>query len=156
MRKLARPFHGPYRIAELTTNDAYIRRVDRPSEEPILVSLERLRRCPDEIPDCFWPGGSPKKRDDPKKRGCPKDLSPVLETNTDDKGVHPESQDSPSTVVRDHAEPGGGQNGSSNWGTEMSCVISPSAPETVQQTTTNKDGGGSSKWAGRLCHRGRR
>ena len=40
---------------ELDTNTARIRRVDRPQDEPILVALERLRRCPDEVPDEFWP-----------------------------------------------------------------------------------------------------
>ena len=45
-RKLARPFHGPYRI----TNTATIIRVGQPEEEPLLVILERLRRCPGELP----------------------------------------------------------------------------------------------------------
>jgi len=53
--KFARPFHGPYRILEVTTNDAKIRPVDRPQTEPILVALDRLRRCPDEVADDFWP-----------------------------------------------------------------------------------------------------
>ena len=53
--KLARPFHGPYGIVEITSNDAHIRRVDQPQDEPILVALDRLRRCPEEIPDEFWP-----------------------------------------------------------------------------------------------------
>ena len=29
-RKFARPYHGPYRIVELSPSNAYIRRVDRP------------------------------------------------------------------------------------------------------------------------------
>ena len=60
-RKFARPFHGPYRITDMQANDAYIRRVDRPQEEPILVALQRLRRCSDEIPDEFWPPAKSKK-----------------------------------------------------------------------------------------------
>ena len=35
-RKLARPFHGPYRVLELDTNTSRIRRVDKPHEEPNL------------------------------------------------------------------------------------------------------------------------
>ena len=54
-RKFARPYHGPYRIVELSPSNAYIRRVDRPQDDPIFVALQRLRRCPDEIPDEFWP-----------------------------------------------------------------------------------------------------
>ena len=64
--------HGPYRIVGLTTNDAHIRRVDRPAEEPILVLLERLRRCPEEIPDRFWPDGPPRKWGRPRKISDPK------------------------------------------------------------------------------------
>jgi hypothetical protein len=61
-RKFARPFHGPYRIAELGTNTAKIRRVDQPEEEPILVSIDRLRRCPEELGDKFWPPDRAKRK----------------------------------------------------------------------------------------------
>ena len=56
-RKFARPFHGLYHIVEVDVNTAKIMRVDRPQEEPILVAVDRLRRCPDEIGDEFWPPG---------------------------------------------------------------------------------------------------
>ena len=29
--------------------------MDKPQDEPILVALSRLRRCPEEIGDDFWP-----------------------------------------------------------------------------------------------------
>ena len=54
-RKFARPYHGPFRVCELGTNTAKICRVDRPQDDSILVTLARLRRCPEEIPDMFWP-----------------------------------------------------------------------------------------------------
>ena len=54
-RKFARPFHGPYRVGP---NTAKIRRVDRPQEE---LSLDRLRRCPQEIGEGFWPPNRSKK-----------------------------------------------------------------------------------------------
>ena len=54
-RQFARPFHGPYRITSVDVNNAYIHRVDHPQDEAILVALQRLRRCPDEIADEFWP-----------------------------------------------------------------------------------------------------
>ena len=53
-RKFARPFHGPYRLREMQTNTAKIVRVDQPAEEPLLVSLSRLRRCPAELGEEFW------------------------------------------------------------------------------------------------------
>ena len=49
--KFARPFHGPYRILELTPTNASVRLVDKPQDAPIFVSLDRVRRCPKEIPD---------------------------------------------------------------------------------------------------------
>ena len=54
-RKLARAYHGPYRVIKLTTNNAHIRRVDKPEDESLLVAIDRLRRCPDEVADTFWP-----------------------------------------------------------------------------------------------------
>ena len=64
--KFTRPFFGPYRIVELTPNDAKIRPIDKPSEEPIFVALDRLRRCPEEVPDEFWPTRAGKKTSPPK------------------------------------------------------------------------------------------
>lgn len=64
-RKFARPYHGPYRILELDVNTARVRRVDRLQEDPILVHLDRLRRCPTEIADECWPPG--KKRSKRRK-----------------------------------------------------------------------------------------
>ena len=60
-RKLARAYHGPYRVIKLTPNNAHIRRVDKPEEELLLVAVDRLRRCPQEISDTFWPPDSPRK-----------------------------------------------------------------------------------------------
>lgn len=58
-RKLARPFHGPYRIMSMDSNTA---RIDRPEEEPLLVALARLRRCPDELGSQFWPADKRRKK----------------------------------------------------------------------------------------------
>ena len=65
-RKFARPFHGPYRITGVDVNNAYIRRVDHPQDEPVLVALQRLRRCPDEVADEFWPPDRRPKKQVPK------------------------------------------------------------------------------------------
>ena len=64
-RKLAQPYHGQYRVIELDTNTARVHRTDRPQDEPILVALDRLRRCPMEIGDDCWPPQKKGKR--PKK-----------------------------------------------------------------------------------------
>ena len=65
--KLACPYHGPFRVIDLDTNTARIRRVDRPEEDAILVAVDRLRRCPSEVPDVFWPPDKRKKTS--KKKG---------------------------------------------------------------------------------------
>ena len=39
----------------MDVNTARIRRVDRPEEDTILVAVDRLRHCPSEVPDAFWP-----------------------------------------------------------------------------------------------------
>ena len=61
LRKLARPFHGPYRIIRMDVNRAHIRRVDKPQEDTILVALDRLR-CPDEIEGVWPPAKASKKQ----------------------------------------------------------------------------------------------
>ena len=53
--KLARTYHGPYRVMKLTPNNAHIRRVDKQEDELLLVAIDILRRCPDEIVDTFYP-----------------------------------------------------------------------------------------------------
>ena len=61
-RKLARAYHGPYRVVKLADNNAHIRRVDRPESDLLLVATDRLRRCPDEILDNqFWPPDKSKR-----------------------------------------------------------------------------------------------
>ena len=55
-RKLALPHHGPYHILEITPTGASVQPVDCPDEHPILVNLDRVTRCPDELPDVTWLG----------------------------------------------------------------------------------------------------
>lgn len=51
-RKLARPFHGLYQVG---ANTAKIRRVNHLEEKPILVAIDRLRRCQEVLGSDFWP-----------------------------------------------------------------------------------------------------
>ena len=53
--KFARPFHGPYRIVKLYDNGVDVWPVDRPQEATIRVPFNRLRVCPEEIPNESWP-----------------------------------------------------------------------------------------------------
>ena len=61
--KFARPFHGPFRVIELTANDAKVCPVNRPKADPIFVSLDRVRYCPEEIsPEESWPHRSVQRK----------------------------------------------------------------------------------------------
>ena len=55
--KFARPFGGPYRIVAMCENGAEVKLIDKPQSDTIRVALNRVRRCPVEIPD----SGSPDK-----------------------------------------------------------------------------------------------
>ena len=53
--KLSRPFHGPYRVVNVKENGVEVRPVDRPQSDLIRVSLNRVRKCPAELGDEFYP-----------------------------------------------------------------------------------------------------
>ena len=88
-RKLGQPFHGPYRISEMDANTATIVRVDRPEEEPLLVALERLRRCPAEVGAEFWP---------PEKKGSRKKAKKVAGCTTHQPQVGAANEEVASTT----------------------------------------------------------
>lgn len=60
--KLARPFHGPYRIISLTPTNAEIRLVDKPTDPSIFVSLSRLRPCYTELQDVSYSGRARRRK----------------------------------------------------------------------------------------------
>ena len=55
-RKLARPFHGPFRVLTVTPTNAELRLVDDPKAAPIFVALDRVRLCYPEQGDVTWTG----------------------------------------------------------------------------------------------------
>ena len=61
-RKLARPFHGPYRVLSVTPTNAEVRLVDDPTSAPIFVSLDRVRHCYPEQEDICWTGGRKRRK----------------------------------------------------------------------------------------------
>ena len=73
-RKLARPFHGPYRVLSLTPTNVEVRLVDNPTLDPIFVSLDRVRRCYPELGNNTWTGPR-KKRKRAKKSRHQKDVT---------------------------------------------------------------------------------
>ena len=63
--KLALPYHGPYRILEVSQNTLLVRPVDCPDAPLILVSMDRVTQCPSEVPNSSWLGPQTEKK---KKR----------------------------------------------------------------------------------------
>ena len=64
-RKLALPYHGPYRILEVRPNCVLVRPVDQADLQPILVSMDRVVPCDDALPDVSWLG--PKRQSKKRK-----------------------------------------------------------------------------------------
>ena len=89
--KFARPFHGPYRVLELTTNDAKVVPVNKPHSTPIFVALDRVRHCPDELPpDEYWPS----------RRPVPEhSADTVADSTSDEENVESPLQDTTPTQV---------------------------------------------------------
>ena len=48
--KLARPYKGPYRVIATYPNGVELVPVDKPKAIPIRVALNRVRRCPSDVP----------------------------------------------------------------------------------------------------------
>ncbi len=67
-RKLARPFHGPYRVLALTPTNAEVCLVDDPKQDSIFVALDRVRRCYTELGNSTWTGPRKKRRRAKKSR----------------------------------------------------------------------------------------
>ena len=81
-RKLAHPYHGPFRIICVTPTNAEVQLIERPHDQSIFyeVAMERLRKCyPEQTNDC-WTGWKGKRI----RRKCqlPKSTSPVKTPRT--------------------------------------------------------------------------
>ena len=60
--KLARPFHGPYRIISMTPSNVEVRLIDESTAETMFVSWDRVRPCYPEQGDRTWTGPRRKRR----------------------------------------------------------------------------------------------
>ena len=82
LRKLSRPWHGPYRILDKSDPDVTCIKVYYPQDGPVHVHQSRISRCPEEFPAGFyWYGnkrrgpGRPPKWVDRLLRSGPTDTS---------------------------------------------------------------------------------
>ena len=71
-RKLARPYHGPYRVLSVTPTNVEVRLADKPKDDPIFISLDRVTLCYPELDDTSWDGHTRHRR---KPRKSPSDRS---------------------------------------------------------------------------------
>ena len=61
--KLARPYHGPYRITSVTLTNAEVQLIEKPSDPTLFVALNRLRKCyPEILPNASWTGRNRKSK----------------------------------------------------------------------------------------------
>ena len=68
MRKLSRPWHGPYRITEVNGPNVSASKVYNPQKEGIKVHQSRVKHCPADFPAGFyWYGGKSKGPGRPPK-----------------------------------------------------------------------------------------
>ena len=66
--KLSRPFHGPYRVLKATPTNAEVRLVNRPTDDPIFVALDRVRLCYPEQGNVVWTGHKKRRKRASKDR----------------------------------------------------------------------------------------
>ena len=74
--KLARPYHGPYRVVSVTPTNIEARLVDDMDAESIFVAVNRVRPCHPELPDSSWTGH--RKWKGRKKRNSKDSEKPVV------------------------------------------------------------------------------
>ena len=61
--KFARPFHGPFRVVEVLDAGVVVRLVDPWRGESIRVAVNRVRRCPEAVPEGeSWPARKPARK----------------------------------------------------------------------------------------------
>ena len=59
LRKLSRPWHGPYRVTSVDLPDVTVTKVYHPDNDSLQVHLARVQPCPPTFPHGFyWYGGS--------------------------------------------------------------------------------------------------
>ena len=88
LRKLARPWHGPYRVTEVNEPDINVSNMYHPKKETIKIHQSRVKHCPVDFPAGFyWYGG---KRKGPGRP--PKWVEQLLAGKDADKAVDKEAE----------------------------------------------------------------
>ena len=104
LRKLSRPWHGPYRVIDKHDPDITVVKVYTPQDGQIQVHQSRVVRCPPELPAGFYWYGS--RRSSPGRP--PKWVDKLLQGTTSTTADSPEpvyQSDATSTEDNDHSNP---------------------------------------------------
>ena len=81
--KLARPFHGPYRILATTLTNIEVRLVDDPTANSLFVSWNRVRSCYPEQGNKTWTRPHPKRK---QKKRKPRQKDCIIQENRSSNG----------------------------------------------------------------------
>ena len=95
--KLASPFHGPYRVLQVTPTNAEVRLVDQPKGESIFVATDRVKKCYPEQDDATWTGHKKSRRKSKRYLGA--ELPSDVKSSSQGTSV-PRSQEGPLTRSR--------------------------------------------------------
>ena len=89
LRKLSRPWHGPYRIVDRNDPDISAKKLFFPEDPVIQVHQSRVQKCPSSFPkDFYWYGGKRSKAGRPPKRVL-KELE-AIEAELEQSGIKAE------------------------------------------------------------------
>ena len=83
--KLARPFHGPYRVLSVTSTKIEARLVDHPDVDPIFVAISTVRPCYPELLNVTWTGSKNKIR----KNRAPRNPRPASAKDSEVQSPQP-------------------------------------------------------------------
>ena len=144
MRKLSRPWHGPFRIKSPEDPDVIVANVYFPGDAPIRGHQNRVTHCQKEFSaGYFWYGGKCKGRGKP-----PKWIEKLLQEPSREEGLEPQEEkdiESDSEATREidvsQVEPG---NGDALVEPEPVGVIKEG---TLEVTSTPRDKGTNSLYA---------
>ena len=101
MRKLSRPWHGPYRVTEQNNPDVTIVKVYRPQDGAIQVHKTRVIPCPAAFPaGYYWYGD---RRSSPGR--APRWVDHLLQEETQDAEPHPGASEETNDDPQDQEPP---------------------------------------------------
>ena len=95
LRKLSRPWHGPYRVTETTATGVTAVKVYGVDQKPIHVHLSRVSKCPPNFPAGYHWYGDRRSRPGRPPKGIDKIVQEANSEEVDDPGIDEPEIDDP-------------------------------------------------------------